>query len=162
MKTRRAWIGIGSNLDDPRAQVCRALAGLAALPECEPGPASSLYRTAPVGETGQPDFCNAVAAVDTRLEPLALLRELQALERAQGRVRDRRWGPRTLDLDLLLYGDEIIKRPGLTVPHPRMHERAFVLVPLAEAAPELEVPGHGPVAGLAAAAGGEVAFWDAS
>lgn len=147
----RAWIGLGSNLGDAASRVRAAVGVLAGLPETAAGPVSSLYRSAPVGVTDQPDFCNAVAGVDTALPPLDLLASLQAVERDHGRVRTRRWGPRTLDLDILLYGDEVIDEPALTVPHPRLHERGFVLIPLAEVAPMLMVPGIGRVATLAEA-----------
>lgn len=155
---QRAWIGLGSNLgsklDDPSARLRCALEALAALPASRLGPVSRFYRTAPQGPHGvrdQPDFCNAVAAVDTRLAPRDLLARLQAIENQEGRVRKQRWGPRTLDLDLLLYGEAIVDEPDLAVPHPRMHLRAFVLQPLAEVAPELHIPSHGAVTKLAAA-----------
>ncbi len=146
----RVWIGLGSNLDDPAGQVRAGLNALAGLPDSRPGPVSELFRSAPVGMTDQPDFCNAVAGLDTDLEPLLLLEALQAIERAAGRCRTRRWGPRTLDLDVLLYGDRRIDLPTLTVPHPRLAERAFVLVPLASVAPDLQIPGQGAAAALAA------------
>lgn len=147
-----AYIGLGSNLCDPWAQVTSALEALAALPGCRLAAVSALYRTAPVGPIDQPDYVNAVAALDTALEPSALLAELQALERRHGRARDgRRWGPRTLDLDILLYADLRLDIPGLTIPHPEMANRAFVLVPLAEiAAPGLAIPGRGDLAALLA------------
>ncbi|MEO9170350.1 MAG: 2-amino-4-hydroxy-6-hydroxymethyldihydropteridine diphosphokinase [Candidatus Baltobacteraceae bacterium] len=127
----RAYIGIGSNLDDPRAQVLRAIDALAAFGTLEAR--SSIYRTAPWGETRQPDFMNAVVALQTRFDPLSLFRELKALERRFGRVEtERRWGPRLLDLDVLLYAGVTKNTPDLTIPHPRLFERAFVLVPLAE------------------------------
>ncbi|WP_295384400.1 2-amino-4-hydroxy-6-hydroxymethyldihydropteridine diphosphokinase [uncultured Thiodictyon sp.] len=148
-----AYIGLGSNLDDPRAQVARAMDELAGLPGCTLAARSSLYATAPVGPVAQPDFVNAVVALATTLAPLALLGALQGLERDHGRVRDgTRWGPRTLDLDLLLFGDLQIHLPGLVLPHPEMRRRAFVLVPLAEIAPGgLPIPGQGPLAELLAA-----------
>lgn len=152
----RAYVGIGSNLDAPVAQVKRAMEALRGLPETRLAACSSLYRTAPVGITAQPEFINAVCALDTALAPQALLERLLAVEQAQGRTREgARGGPRTLDLDLLLYGDLEIDRPDLTVPHPRLHERAFVLYPLAEIAPALEVPGRGAVAELCARCGGQ-------
>jgi len=138
-----AFVGIGSNLEDPRAQVLRALDELAELPGTRVTARSSLYRTAPIGHAAQPDFINAVAAVDTQLSPDALLRELQAIELRHRRKRSFPNAPRTLDLDLLLYGDARIDEPGLSVPHPRMHERAFVLQPLLEIAPQVEIPQHG-------------------
>jgi len=143
-----AYIALGANLDDPAAQVRAGFAALAALPQTRLTARSALYRSAPVGYAEQPDFVNAVAAVETGLAPRALLDALLAVERAHGRVRAMPNGPRTLDLDLLLYGDLQLREPGLTIPHPRMHERAFVLVPLAEIAPACVVPGRGAVAEL--------------
>lgn len=136
----RAYVGLGSNLAEPAAQVRQAIAALAALPQTTLAGSSPLYRTAPVGPQDQPDFINAVAALDTALAPLDLLDALQAVEQAAGRERLRHWGERTLDLDLLLYGDAQIRHPRLTVPHPHMTERAFVLVPLAALAPDLQLP----------------------
>ena len=138
-----AYIGIGSNLEDPRAQVLRAFDELAHLPDTRVTARSSLYRTAPVGHAAQPDFINAVAALDTQLPAEALLRELQSLEARHHRKRSFPNAPRTLDLDLLLYGDAQIDKPGLSVPHPRMHERAFVLQPLVEIAPQVQIPQRG-------------------
>jgi 2-amino-4-hydroxy-6-hydroxymethyldihydropteridine diphosphokinase len=147
------YVGIGSNLADPLAQVQEALGELAALPLTELAACSALYRTAPVGPQDQPDYVNAAARLETGLAPDALLAALQGVERSHGRVRDgTRWGPRTLDLDILLYGAERIDRPGLRVPHPEMHRRAFVLVPLADVAPlDLSVPGMGTLGELLAA-----------
>ncbi|MCK0715084.1 2-amino-4-hydroxy-6-hydroxymethyldihydropteridine diphosphokinase [Chromohalobacter sarecensis] len=136
-----AYIGLGSNLDGPREHVSRALKELDALPLTHLAGHSSLYASAPVGPQDQPDFINAVACVFTRLSPLALLDQLQALEQRHRRVRQRHWGPRTLDLDLLLYANLEWRTPRLTLPHPAMHERAFVLVPLAELAPEVTLAG---------------------
>jgi 2-amino-4-hydroxy-6-hydroxymethyldihydropteridine diphosphokinase len=147
----KAFIGLGANLGDPEAQVRRALAALAELPGTRLLAASSLYRSAPVGVIAQPDFINAVAAAETTLTARALLEALLAAERRFGRRRDFPGAPRTLDLDLLLYGDRVIAEPGLVVPHPRMHERAFVLVPLAEIAPDIAIPGRGLVTTLLAA-----------
>lgn len=142
--TVRAYIGIGSNLDDPAAHVRRALQDLDAVAESRCVARSSLYRSDPMGPPDQPDYINAVAALETALAPLALLDALQAIEHAHGRVREgERWGPRTLDLDLLLYGTQQIDEPRLKVPHPGLHERAFVLYPLAEIEPQLMVPGQG-------------------
>lgn len=141
--TVRAYVGIGANLGDPTAQVRAAFDALAALPRTRLAVASSLYRSAPVGHVDQPDFVNAVAALDTALAPEALLEALQAIERRAGRSRSFRNAPRTLDLDLLLYGEARLDGPGLTVPHPRMHSRAFVLVPLVEIAPDIAIPGLG-------------------
>ncbi|WP_069384940.1 2-amino-4-hydroxy-6-hydroxymethyldihydropteridine diphosphokinase [Halomonas caseinilytica] len=145
-----AWIGLGSNLDAPRSHVERALSELDQLPLTRRRRASSLYATRPVGPADQPDFINAVAQLETRLSPLALLDQLQALEQRHGRVRERRWGPRTLDLDLLLFDDRRLVTPRLTLPHPEMVKRAFVLVPLAEIAPALVLPDGRDVATLAA------------
>jgi 2-amino-4-hydroxy-6-hydroxymethyldihydropteridine diphosphokinase len=147
----KAFIGLGANLGDPEAQVRRALAALAELPGTRLLAASSLYRSAPVGVIAQPDFINAVAAAETTLTARALLEALLAAERRFGRRRDFPGAPRTLDLDLLLYGDRVIAEPGLVVPHPRMHERAFVLAPLAEIAPDVAIPGKGRAGALLAA-----------
>ncbi len=145
-----AYIGLGSNLQGPRRQLEQALDELAALPHSRLLKASGFYLSPPLGPADQPDYLNAVALLETDLAPLALLDRLQALEHAQGRVRTRRWGPRTLDLDLLLYGRRRIDHPRLTVPHPGIDERDFVLKPLAEIAPRLEVPGLGRVEALLA------------
>jgi len=145
-----AFIGLGANMGDAAATIERALARLDAVDGISVLARSSLYRTAAWGDTDQPDFVNAVARVHTGLAPEALLHALLQLERDAGRdrARSRRWGPRELDLDLLLYGDARIDTPGLRVPHPHLHERAFVLVPLAEIAPSLEIAGHGTVRAL--------------
>jgi 2-amino-4-hydroxy-6-hydroxymethyldihydropteridine diphosphokinase len=141
-----AYVALGANLGDPVATVRAAFAALTALPASRLVLSSSLYRTAPVGFAGQPDFVNAVAEVATGLEPEALLAALLTIEQDFGRLRGEKNGPRTLDLDLLLYGERQMERPGLTLPHPRMHLRAFVLLPLAEIAPQLAIPGRGSVA----------------
>lgn len=146
--TVTAFIALGSNLGDPPAQIRSALRALGALPATRLVRYSSLYRNPPVGFREQPDFVNAVAMVETALAPHALLEELLAIERAHGRVREFRDSPRTLDLDLVLYGDLTLREPGLVIPHPRMLERAFVLLPLAEIAPEALVPGAGRIADL--------------
>ncbi|MDR2240305.1 MAG: 2-amino-4-hydroxy-6-hydroxymethyldihydropteridine diphosphokinase [Zoogloeaceae bacterium] len=146
--TARAYVGLGSNLGDPLATVQAAFAALRELPQTALAAASSLYRSAPVGLKNQPDFINAVAALDTQLSADALLEELFAIEARFGRQRAFHHAPRTLDLDLLLYGGETRATPRLTLPHPRMHERAFVLLPLLEIAPEAAIPGHGPAAAL--------------
>jgi 2-amino-4-hydroxy-6-hydroxymethyldihydropteridine diphosphokinase len=138
-----AYIGLGSNLAEPQSQVESALRELSSLPASRLVARSSLYRSAPVGYGAQPDFINAVAALDTALGAPELLRELQALEGRHARERSFRDAPRTLDLDLLLFGDETISEPALVVPHPRMHERAFVLEPLVEIAPQARIPGRG-------------------
>ncbi len=141
-----AYIGLGSNLDDPRRQVSQALAELGSLPGSRLLASSSLYRTPPMGPPGQPDYINAVAQIETALSPHALLDALQAIERAHDRVRSVRWGPRTLDLDLLLYDQQEIADERLCVPHPGLTERAFVVLPLLEIAPTLRVPGFGALA----------------
>jgi len=149
----RACIGIGGNLGDVVRSIEHAFAALAALPATRMLRRSRLYRTPAWGVTAQPDFINAAAVVATRLSADALLEELLRIERAAGRDRDNqgeRWGPRALDLDLLLFGDAVIARAGLCVPHPHLHERAFVLVPLAEIAPDALVPGRGRVDALLA------------
>lgn len=141
-----AYIGIGSNLDHPEAHVKRAMDELDGLPRSRVVARSSLYRSAPVGYAQQPDFVNAVAALDTALRPGELLHDLKHLEARHGRERKFRDAPRTLDLDLLLFGEERIQAADLVVPHPRMHERAFVLEPLTEIAPSAQIPGHGSAA----------------
>lgn len=145
-----AFIALGSNLDGPREQVARAIQEIDALPTTRLLKRSSLYRTAPVGFVDQPDFVNAVVMVETGLAPHDLLDALLAIERRHGRVREFPNAPRTLDLDVLLYGDRVVHEHGLTLPHPRMHERAFVLLPLVEIAPEAVIPGKGRVADLVA------------
>ncbi len=140
-----ACIGIGANLGDARANVQDALRRLDATPGCRVLQASRLYLSAPIDSSG-PDYINAVARIDTSLDARALLHALQAIELAHGRERPYRNAPRTLDLDILLYGLEQISEPGLQVPHPRMHERAFVLLPLLEVAPEAQIPGRGAAA----------------
>ncbi|MDX9706640.1 MAG: 2-amino-4-hydroxy-6-hydroxymethyldihydropteridine diphosphokinase [Azospira sp.] len=144
--THSAFVALGANLADPVAQVRAALAALDRLPQTRLVAASSLYRTAPIGLAGQPDFINAVAALDTALAPTALLDALLAIETDFGRVRTGKNGPRTLDLDLLLHGETRGDTPRLTLPHPRLHLRAFVIAPLAEIAPDCRIPGRGSVA----------------
>jgi 2-amino-4-hydroxy-6-hydroxymethyldihydropteridine diphosphokinase len=144
----RAYVGLGSNLAQPREQIRGALEAIGALSSTRVVTQSSLYRSAPMGPADQPDYLNAVVAIDTGLGPRGLLEALQRVERAQGRVRSVRWGPRTIDLDILLYGDRVIDEPGLRVPHPGMPQRAFVLVPLLEIAPDLVLPGAGPLRDL--------------
>jgi 2-amino-4-hydroxy-6-hydroxymethyldihydropteridine diphosphokinase len=143
-----AYVGLGSNLGDPRRQLREAVHALAALPATRLVAASGLYRSAPLGNPDQPEFLNAVAALDTELDPEALLDGLQAIEERHGRERPFRNAPRTLDLDLLLYGARVQATDRLTLPHPRMHERAFVLRPLADLAPGAAIPGRGPVRAL--------------
>lgn len=144
--THQAFVALGANLDDPAAQVRAALVALDRLPQTRLVAASSLYRTAPIGLAGQPDFINAVAELGTGLAPEALLAELFALEAGFGRVRAEKNGPRTLDLDLLIYDGIERDCPHLHLPHPRLHLRAFVIVPLAEIAPACRIPGRGNVA----------------
>ena len=139
----RAYVALGANLGDPAATVEATLTALAALPHSRLTSRSSLYRTIPVGLKNQPDFINAVAALETTLTAHLLLEELFAIEARFGRRRSVRNAPRTLDLDLLLYADTVLNDPALTLPHPRMHERAFVLVPLLEIAPDCLIPGRG-------------------
>ena len=141
-----AYIALGANLDDPPAQIRAALSALGQLSASRLRHHSLLYRTAPVGTHGQADFINAVAALETTLAPETLLDTLLNLEARFGRRRDYHYAPRTLDLDLLLYDDQIIDTPRLTLPHPRMHLRAFVLVPLCEIAPDCRIPGRGKAA----------------
>ena len=150
-----AYIGLGSNLDDPEQQILDAMDELDCIPESWLAMTSSLYVSAPMGPQNQPDYVNAVALIRTVLEPIHLLDELQAIENRHGRLREQRWGPRTLDLDLLLYGDQVIDVPRLTVPHPGLAERAFVLYPLAEISPDLHVPGLGVVTALRDVSDGE-------
>jgi 2-amino-4-hydroxy-6-hydroxymethyldihydropteridine diphosphokinase len=145
----RAYIGLGSNLDDPEGQLLQAIEALRSLPQSRLTAVSPFYRSRPMGPADQPDYVNAVAMLDTCLDPLSLLDALQAIELQQGRVRNgERWGPRTLDLDLLLYGAESIAHERLTVPHPGLKERLFVLQPLFDLAPELELPDGSSVARL--------------
>ncbi len=144
----QAFIGLGSNLEQPAGQVRRAFDELAQLPHTELQAVSSLYRSPPMGPPDQPYYINAVALLLTALPPLDLLRELQHIERVHGRVRGVHWGARTLDLDLLLYADQRIDSEMLSVPHPGIAARNFVLYPLAELVPELEVPGLGTLAAL--------------
>ena len=151
MQPARAYVGIGSNLDDPIGQVRRAFQALADILATCCVARSPLYRTAPVGgPADQPDYVNAVVALDTGLTPKQLLMVLQALELAHGRNRTVRWGARTLDLDLLLYDQITSDDPWLTLPHPRLHERAFVLYPLYDIAPTLTIPGRGRLSELLA------------
>lgn len=154
-KLKTAFVGLGSNLEDPVAQINQALRELSALASTRLVVCSSLYRSAPVGWADQPDFVNAVAAVETGLSPRELLAALLDLERRHGRVREFVNAPRTLDLDLLLYGDLTSDEEGLILPHPRMHERAFVLMPLTEIAPDCVIPGRGPAKELLAACAGQ-------
>ena len=138
-----AYVALGANLDDPVTQVHAAFDALRGLPASRLLRTSSLYRTAPVGVHGQPDFINAVAQLETGLDAEALLDALLTIEASFGRRRDFHLAPRTLDLDLLLYGNETLDTPALQLPHPRMHLRAFVLAPLLEIAPDCAIPGRG-------------------
>jgi 2-amino-4-hydroxy-6-hydroxymethyldihydropteridine diphosphokinase len=146
----RAFVGLGANVGDRERTIREALRLLDAHENVTVAAVSTLRETDPVGVVDQPRFLNGVAALDTALPPRTLLDVLLDIERALGRVRTERWGPRTIDLDLLLYGDAVVDFPGLTLPHPRLHERRFVLEPLSDLAPELEVPGRGTVADLLA------------
>jgi 2-amino-4-hydroxy-6-hydroxymethyldihydropteridine diphosphokinase len=147
---QRAFVGLGSNLAEPECQILKAFDELARLPHTRLLACSSLYRSAPVGYAGQPDFINAVAMLETTLAPLQLLHALFDLEHRHGRERTFRNAPRILDLDLLLYDGLICHEDGLTLPHPRMHERAFVLRPLLEIAPDCVIHGRGAAALLLA------------
>lgn len=151
----RAFVALGSNLDDPAAQVSHAFGELGALPGTRLIAHSSLYRSAPWGYADQPDFINAVAEIETRLDPRQLLEMLLEIEHRRGRVREFLNAPRVLDLDLLMYNGLIHHEHGLTLPHPRMHERAFVLQPLTEIAPDCVIPGLGRAADHLAACAGQ-------
>lgn len=148
---RPAWVALGSNLEVPQEQVRRAFGEIGRLSGVRLVARSPLYRSRPMGPADQPDFVNAVAGLVTRLGPAELLEALHGIERAHGRRRSasERWGPRTLDLDLLVHGETVCDEPGLTLPHPGIGERNFVLLPLASVAPELSIPGLGRVATLA-------------
>ena len=149
MAAVRAYVGLGSNLDDPERQVHRALTELATLPHTRFIKHSRLYKSAPLGPPDQPEYINAVALLETGLPAKQLLEQLLEIEQRHGRIRtSEQWGPRSLDLDLLLYGEAHYTEPSLTVPHPRLHQRAFVLYPLAELDPELHIPGKGPLRDL--------------
>jgi len=158
---RRAWLGLGANLGDPVAQVERALLQIAALPETRLIARSSLYRSDPVGPPGQPDYCNAVCEIETALAPEALLDAVLAIEVDNGRTRDGiRWTARRLDIDLLHVDGVACDTPRLNLPHPQLHRRNWVLVPLAEITPALTIPGLGAIAKLAAQLGmGGLSRW---
>ena len=141
-----AYVALGANLGDPSATIRAAFGALANLPESRVVRCSSLYRTAPIGNTEQPAFINAAAVLETTLAPESLLDALLDIEARFGRIRAEKNGPRTLDLDLLLYNNQQLDLPRLTLPHPRLHLRAFVLYPLAELAPDLQLPGRGSIA----------------
>lgn len=151
-----AYIALGGNLGDPAAQLTLALTRLAQTPGVAISAQSSLYRSAPIGLPNQPDYCNAVCAVETSLAAPQLFAVMLEIERQAGRIRDgRRWGPRVLDLDLLHYEGVTLDTPGLKLPHPEIARRNFVLTPLAQIAPELDIPGVGRISELAAALGRE-------
>jgi 2-amino-4-hydroxy-6-hydroxymethyldihydropteridine diphosphokinase len=145
-----AYVGIGSNLGDREGNLRRAVELLAAEDGIEVVSVSEIRETDPVGPVEQGPFLNGAVRLETDLGPHELLARLLAVEQRLGRVRGERWGPRTIDLDLLLYGNEVEDEPGLTVPHPRLHERRFALEPLADLAPGLEIPGKGPISALLA------------
>lgn len=147
----RAYIGLGSNLDDPVAQVKQAIAALAGLPQSRLLRQSRLYASPPLGPPDQPDYVNAVVELETVLMPMQLLAALQGIEQAQGRVRTRHWGERVIDLDLLLYADVRMESAALQLPHPGIAARAFVLRPLAELVPDMTIPGQGALLDLLAA-----------
>jgi 2-amino-4-hydroxy-6-hydroxymethyldihydropteridine diphosphokinase len=147
--TIRVYVGLGSNLEDPVAQVLEAVEELEMIPDSILVSRSSLYRGKPMGIADQPDYVNAVVAMDTLLSAENFLQELIRIEDLQGRVRDgEKWGPRIIDLDLLMYGKQKINTPDLIVPHPGMHERDFVIIPLSELAGDVNVPGQGRLTAL--------------
>jgi 2-amino-4-hydroxy-6-hydroxymethyldihydropteridine diphosphokinase len=152
---RPAYVAVGSNLDRPRDQVLEAMRRVAMLPGTRVESRSPLYRTRPMGPQDQPQFVNAAAGVLTRLEARELLTALLGIERTMGRDRQERWGPRIIDLDLVWMSGSPIDEPGLTLPHPGVSERNFVLYPLFDIAPTLLIPGHGKVADLKARVGGD-------
>lgn len=147
-QTHTACVALGANIGEPLRRIEAGFAALAALPDTRLLARSSLYRSAPVGYADQPDFINAVAMIETALTPHALLDAVLNIERVNGRIREFPNAPRTLDLDIVLYGDVVLQEPGLTIPHARMLERAFVMMPLAEIAPDVRVPGQGKVSDL--------------
>ncbi|MFP5430729.1 MAG: 2-amino-4-hydroxy-6-hydroxymethyldihydropteridine diphosphokinase [Gammaproteobacteria bacterium] len=149
--TFTACIGLGANLGDPAATLRQAVADLQQLPDTRLTRLSFAYRSAPLGPAGQPDYVNAVAALETRLPPHALLAHLQEIESRHGRTRGIRWGARTLDLDLLLYADDVIRTSDLTVPHPELANRNFVVIPLLDILPHLVLPDGVPLRDLPAA-----------
>lgn len=159
MAKARAYIGLGSNLDDPVTQVTTALQELGAIADTRCIARSGLYQSTAMiamGAADQPDYINAVAALDTGLAPMQLLEALQAIEQRHGRTRNgEKWGPRTLDLDLLLYENRQLATEHLIIPHPGLHERNFVLYPLAELAPDIDIPGRGPLPDLLSRCGRE-------
>jgi 2-amino-4-hydroxy-6-hydroxymethyldihydropteridine diphosphokinase len=148
--TTTAFVGIGSNLGDREAHLSRAIELLSAEDAIEVSGVSQIRETEPVGPVEQGPFLNAAVQVETELAPRELLDRLLDIERRMGRVRRERFGPRTIDLDLLLYGDEVVEEPGLTVPHPRLKERRFALEPLSDLDPGLTIPGAGPISAVLA------------
>ena len=148
--SKTAFVGIGSNLGDREDNLRRAVELLSVEDGVDVTAVSEIRETEPVGPVEQGPFLNGAVRIETDLGPRELLERLLAVEQRLGRVREERWGPRTIDLDLLLYGDEAVDEPGLTVPHPRLHERRFALEPLADLAPSLEIPGRGPISVLLA------------
>lgn len=146
-----AFVGLGANIGPREVTLLRAVELLAQTEGVEVGAVSQLRETDPVGAVDQPPFLNGAVRIETSLAPRDLLQILLGVERSLGRVREERWGPRTVDLDLLVYGDEVIDEPGLRVPHPRLHERRFALEPLAELDPDLDIPGLGRVSAVLAA-----------
>ena len=139
-----AWLGLGANLQQPLAQLNEAIQHIKKTTGVEVLQVSSIYKTPPWGDEDQPDFLNAVVHIETSLTAIELLRQMQNIENDMGRVRkDRRWGPRLIDIDVLLYAEQTIDSRELSLPHPRMHERAFVLLPLCELEPATEIPGKG-------------------
>jgi 2-amino-4-hydroxy-6-hydroxymethyldihydropteridine diphosphokinase len=147
---KTAFVGIGSNLGDREENLRRALDLLSAEEGIDVVKISEIRETEPVGPVDQGPFLNGAVQIQTELGPGEVLDRLLAVEQSLGRVRDERWGPRTIDLDLLLYDDVYVDQPGLTVPHPRLHERRFALEPLADLAPDVEIPGKGPISALLA------------
>ena len=148
--SKTAFVGIGSNLGDREGNLRRAVELLSAEDGIDIVSVSEIRETDPVGPVEQAPFLNGAVRIETDLAPRELLQRLLGVEQRLGRVREERWGPRTIDLDLLLYGDEVVDEPGLTVPHPRLHERRFALEPLSDLAPGLEIPGNGPISALLA------------
>ena len=148
--SKTAFVGIGSNLGDREQNLQRAIELLSKEEGIDVVAVSELRETEPVGPVAQGPFLNGAVRIETDLDPRELLERLLAIEQRLGRVRSERWGPRTIDLDLLVYGNEAVDGPGLTVPHPRLHERRFALEPLSDLAPSLEIPGKGPISALLA------------
>jgi 2-amino-4-hydroxy-6-hydroxymethyldihydropteridine diphosphokinase len=148
--SKTAFVGIGSNLGDREGNIRQAVALLSAEDGIDVVAVSEIRETEPVGPVEQGPFLNGAVRIETDLAPRELLERLLTIEQRLGRLRRERWGPRTIDLDLLLYGDDVVDEPGLTVPHPRLHERGFALEPLSDLAPSLEIPGKGPISALLA------------